>query len=83
MGEGRGVYRVWEEKPEEKRQLGRPRPRWEYNIKMGLQEVGCWVWSGLVWAGSGYGHAADICECGNELSGSIQCCGFLDCLQTA
>jgi hypothetical protein len=28
-------------KPEEKEPLGRPRPRWEYNIKMDLQEVGC------------------------------------------
>jgi hypothetical protein len=35
--EGRGVYRG---KPERKRPLGRPRLRWEYNIKMELQEVG-------------------------------------------
>ena len=28
-------------KPEEKRPLGRPRPRWEDNIKMDLQKVGC------------------------------------------
>ena len=28
-------------KPEEKRPLGRPRRKWEDNIKMGLQEVGC------------------------------------------
>ena len=41
MGEGRGVYRVLVGKPEGKRPLGRPRPRWEYNIKTGLQEVGC------------------------------------------
>jgi hypothetical protein len=39
MGEGRGVYRVWVGKPEEKRSLGRPRSRWEGNIKMDLQEV--------------------------------------------
>ena len=41
MGEGRGVYRVLVGKPEEKRPLGRPRCRWEDNIKMALQEVGC------------------------------------------
>jgi hypothetical protein len=37
----RGVYRVLVWKPEEKRPLGRPRLRWEYIIKMNLQEVGC------------------------------------------
>jgi hypothetical protein len=30
-------------KPEGKRPLGRPRRRWDVNIKMDLQEVGCWV----------------------------------------
>jgi hypothetical protein len=40
MGEGRGVHRVLVGKPEGKRPLGRPRPRWEDNIKMDLQEVG-------------------------------------------
>ena len=41
IGEGRGVYRVLVGKPGGKRPLGRPRRRWEGNIKMGLQEVGC------------------------------------------
>jgi len=41
MRERRGVYRVLVEKPEGKRPLGRPRRRWEDNIKMDLQEVGC------------------------------------------
>ena len=41
MEERRGIYRVWVSKPEEKRPLGRPRHRWECNIKMDLQEVGC------------------------------------------
>jgi hypothetical protein len=41
MGERRGVYRVLVGKPEGKRLLGRPRRRWENNIKMGLQELGC------------------------------------------
>jgi hypothetical protein len=61
--EGRGVYRVlmgkpnptaakymsYHIKPEGKRPLGRPRPRWEDNIKMDIQEVGCGVmdWIGL------------------------------------
>jgi hypothetical protein len=40
MGEDRGVYRVLVGKPEGKRPLGRPRRRWEDNIKMDLQEGG-------------------------------------------
>ena len=40
MGEDRGVHRVLVGKPEGKRPLGRPRRRWEDNIKMDLQEVG-------------------------------------------
>ena len=40
MGERRGVYRVLVGKPEGKMPLGRPRRRWEDNIKMDLQEVG-------------------------------------------
>jgi hypothetical protein len=40
MGEWRGVHRVLVGKPERKRPLGRPRHRWEDNIKMDLQEVG-------------------------------------------
>ena len=40
MGEERGVDRVLVRKPEGKRPLGRPRHRWEDNIKMDLQEVG-------------------------------------------
>jgi len=40
MGEGRGVHRALVgKKPEGKRPLGRPRPRWEDNIKMDLREV--------------------------------------------
>jgi len=39
MGEGRGVHRVLVGKPEGKRPLGKPRRRWEYNIKMDLREV--------------------------------------------
>jgi hypothetical protein len=49
MGEGRGMYRVWWEMLRGKRPLGRPRYRWEYNIKVDLQEVGNGLWSGLSW----------------------------------
>jgi hypothetical protein len=40
------------------RPLGRPRRRWEGNIKMDLQEVGSGVWAGLIWLkiGTGGGH---------------------------
>jgi len=40
-GERRGVYGILVGKPEGKRSLGRPGLRWEVNIKMDLQEVGC------------------------------------------
>ena len=41
LGEKRGAYRVLVGKPEGKRPLGRPRHRWEDNIKVDLQEVEC------------------------------------------
>jgi hypothetical protein len=40
-GEGRCVHKLLVGKPEGKRALGRPRRRWEDNMKMGLQEIGC------------------------------------------
>ena len=43
MEEGSGVHKVLVGKPEGKRPLGRPRRRWENNIKMDLQEIGCGV----------------------------------------
>ena len=64
-------------KPEGKRPLGRPRRRWDYNIKMDLQEVG----SGEAWTGSSWprtGKGGGTCECGDEPSGSIKCGEFLD-----
>jgi len=42
-------------KPEGKRPLGRTRRGWEDNIKMDLQEVGCGLWTGLVWLRIGTG----------------------------
>ena len=49
MEDGRGVHKVLVGKPEGKRPLGRPRRRWEDNIKMDLQEVGrgCGDWIDL------------------------------------
>jgi len=46
MGERRGVCRVMLGKPGGKRPIGRPRRRWEDNIKMDLQEIGC---GGMDW----------------------------------
>jgi hypothetical protein len=46
MTERRGVYRVLAGKPEGNTPLGRTRRRWEHNIKMNLQEVGC---KGMDW----------------------------------
>jgi len=46
LSEKRGAYRVLVGKPEGKRPLGRPRRRWEDNIKMDLQEVRC---EGMEW----------------------------------
>jgi hypothetical protein len=46
MGEGRGAYRILVGRPEGRRPLGRPKRRWEDNIKMDLQEVG---WNGVAW----------------------------------
>ena len=49
MEEGRGMHKVLVGKPEGKRSLGRPRRRWENNIKMDLEEVGrsCGDWMEL------------------------------------
>jgi hypothetical protein len=41
MGEGRVMYRVLVGKHEGRRPLGRPRRKWEVNIRVDLQEVGC------------------------------------------
>jgi hypothetical protein len=48
VGEGRGVYRVLVGRPKDKRPLGRPRCRWEDNIKLELRDIGInganWIW---------------------------------------
>jgi len=51
MADRRGVFRILVGKPEGQRPLGRPRPRWEDNIKVDLREVGFWGY-GLDRAGS-------------------------------
>jgi hypothetical protein len=75
MGEVRGVYRILVGRPEVKRPLGRPRRRWEDNIKMDLREI---VVDGANWI-----HLAQdgvlmvgFCEHGDEPSGSIKKAGY-------
>jgi len=77
MGERRGVCRVLVRRPEGKRPLGRPRRRWEDNIKMYLQEVGC---GGLDWieVAEDGNRWRRSCERGSEPSGSIKCGEFLE-----
>jgi hypothetical protein len=78
MAEGRGVHRVSVGKPEGKRPLGRPRRRWEDNIKRDLQEVGggCGDWMERA-------QVAGTCEYGNELWGSINAGNFLTSCKTS
>ena len=58
LGERRDVYRILVGKPEGKRPLGKPKRRWEDNIKMNLQEVGCegMDWVEFIRIGTGGGH---------------------------
>jgi len=56
MGERRGVYRVLVGKPEGKGPLGRRKSRWDDDIKMGLQEVGCGGTDLIDRIGTGGGH---------------------------
>jgi hypothetical protein len=75
MRERRGAYRVLVGIPEGKRPLGRPRCKWEDDIKMDLQEMrrGSMDWIELT-----QGQVAGTCHCGNEPSVSIKCGKFLD-----
>ena len=75
MGERRGVYRVLVGKPEGNKPYGRPRRRWENNIKIDLREVG--LWHGLDLSVSDQEQMAGCCESGNEPSGSIKWEEFL------
>jgi hypothetical protein len=76
MGERRGAYRALVGKPEGRRTLGRPRRRWEDNIKMDFREVG-WG-NGLDKFGPGQEQVAGCCEYGDETSGSTK---FLESLR--
>ena len=68
-GGGEGAYRVLVGKPEGKRPLGRPRPRWVDNIRMDLQEVGCGYvdWIGLAQDRDGWRRP----EAGNIVGGAL------------
>jgi hypothetical protein len=55
MGEGRVAYRILVGIPEGRSALGRPRRRWDDNIKMDCQEVGWGAWTGLIWLRIGTG----------------------------
>jgi hypothetical protein len=77
MGARRGAYRVLVGKPEGKRTLGRPRHRWEDNIKMYLEEVG---WKSMEWIDLAQDRdrwQASV----NATSGSIKCREFTDQLR--
>jgi hypothetical protein len=49
IGEKRNAYKVLAGKPEGKRSLGRPRHRWEDNVKLELEEMRWERWSGFTW----------------------------------
>jgi len=68
MGERRGIYRVSLGKPVGKRPLGKPRRRWQDNIKIDLQEIGC---GGFDWIGLAVSAVMN-------LGGSLKCGEFLD-----
>jgi hypothetical protein len=77
MGERRGTCWALVRKPEGRRPLGRPRRRWEDNIKMDLREVGCGSadWINLA---QDRVQVAGFCVYGDEPSGSIKCGEFLE-----
>ena len=56
----------------------RPRSRWEHNIKMDLQGVGCGGMNWIELAEDGGGAVAGTCECCDEPSGFTKCGEFLD-----
>jgi hypothetical protein len=68
-GETRNWYKIVVWKPEGKTPLGRPRSRWEDNIKIYLRKIG--------FGGSGQGPVAGCYEHGNKPLGSIKCGEFL------
>jgi hypothetical protein len=80
MEERNFEYRFLLGEPEGKRPFGRPRLKWDVNIKIDLQEVEWGLWSGLNWLT--IGQKASSCECGNEHLVSIKCSKILNYLRT-
>jgi hypothetical protein len=75
MGEGRGVYRVLVGRPEGKRPLGRPRRRWEDNIKLDLKGIGIDAANWIQLAQDRV-HWRAFLEDSNETSGCIKKAGY-------
>jgi hypothetical protein len=75
MGNRRSAQRVSMGKPEGRRPPGRPRRRWEDNVKSDLREVGWEAWTGSIWLTIVTARSYD---CGNEPSDSIKYGEFLD-----
>jgi hypothetical protein len=67
-------------KPEENIRMGRPGVDVRTILRRIFRQWDVRVWTGLSWLR--IGQVMDICECGNEPSGSIKCVEFLDWLQT-
>jgi hypothetical protein len=70
------IYRVLVANPEGKRQLGRPRRRWENNIKVDLRGTDGLEWTKFIWlrmGGRGGVEIVSSCEQGNEHPGSTKC----------
>jgi hypothetical protein len=75
----RETYNILVRRPKEKRPLGRPRYRWEDNIRMDLREIRSRMESGRLDASdSGQGQVSDFCEHANKASGSIKGRKFLE-----
>jgi hypothetical protein len=66
----KGAYGLLVGKPEGRRQLLRPRHRWENNMKMDLEEIGRGAWIGLIWPW--VGEVLDLGDDGNEALASIK-----------
>jgi len=71
--EGRGVYRVLVEKPEERDHWGDPGADGKIIVRWIYRKWDVGVWTGSSWLRKVVG----TCECCNEPSGSIKCGGFL------
>ena len=76
MGDRRGAYNFFMGGHDGKGPLGRPRCRWQNNIKVNLTEIG---WEGVQVTGvaEGRGKGREFCDRDDELSGYIQCRKFI------